>query len=78
MSTRNDYRDAAEICRERGWTAGTRLVGDEGYGLTVIEIRFVGERVILAVQVSHNGVPACYSDERSWGLSARDWQVVPS
>jgi hypothetical protein len=28
----------AQRCRKNGWGVGTRLIGDEGYGHTVIEL----------------------------------------
>jgi hypothetical protein len=63
----------ADVCRERGWGPGTYLVGDEGYGPTVIKITAVGERGILAKQISHNGKPSDGS-ESAWTLSCRDWK----
>ncbi len=66
----------AELCRSREWGPGTRLVGDEGYGPSVIEITAVGVDRILAREVSHNGKPAVY-DEATWTLSCRDWREVP-
>jgi hypothetical protein len=66
--------DAAQ-CRKNGWKAGTRLVGDEGYGPTVIEITAVGRERILAVTISHNGEPADY-DESDWTLECRKWRRV--
>lgn len=62
-------------CRRNGWTIGTRLVGDEGYGPTVIQITAIGESHILAREISHNGKP---SDgyEGSWTLSERDWKLA--
>jgi hypothetical protein len=65
----------ADMCRRNGWTVGTRLAGDEGYGVTVIEITAIGRRGILATEISHNGRP-CSSYEGVWTLSARDWQKV--
>jgi hypothetical protein len=38
---------SAELCRKNGWGPGTRLVGHEGFGDTVIEITAVGEAGIL-------------------------------
>lgn len=69
-TTLNDPRDAAAICRARGWGAGTRLVGDEGCGPTVIEITAVGERLVLAREVTHKR----YSRETTWCLDCRDWR----
>lgn len=66
----------ADTCRANGWTVGTRLVGDEGYGPTVIEITAIGERNIMAKEISHNYHMAKYSDERSWTLSCREWTRV--
>jgi hypothetical protein len=65
----------ADKCRRNGWTIGTRLVGDEGYGVTVIEITAIGKRGILAIELSHNGRPSS-SYEGSLTLSQRDWQKV--
>lgn len=67
---------AAETCRTRGWTVGTRLVGDEGYGPTVIEITAIGRTRILAVTVTHNGLPEPRARESDWVLWCRDWQPV--
>ena len=66
---------AAAICRRNGWGAGTRLIGDEGYGPTVIRITAVGEEQILAVTESHNGIPSAYR-EGNWSLSHRDWKKL--
>lgn len=76
-TTHEDMREPAEICRERGWTVGTRLVGDEGYGPTVIEITAIGEEKLLAKTISHKGVPSSVG-EGLWTLSYRDWNVVPN
>ncbi len=61
--------NSADKCRANGWTVGTRLVGDEGYGPTTIEITAVGERRILAKELS----PRAYG-EMMWTLDRRDWQ----
>lgn len=66
-----EYRKDAEVCRRNGWTVGTRLVGDEGYGPTVIEITAIGEELLLAKTLS----PVARS-ETAWTLSCRDWAVV--
>lgn len=65
----------AELFRRNGWKRGTRLVGDEGYGPTVIEITAVGDGMILARRVSHNGATDRYP-EGNWGLSGREWSEV--
>lgn len=69
-----EYESDADKCRRNGWKAGTRLVGDEGYGPTVIELTAVGRESILAVTISHNGVPDENDRENSWTLSCRDWK----
>ena len=76
MSTRHDHRYTAEICRERGWGVGTRLVGDAGFGPTVIQITGLGDRVMLARMISQSCVDVGYNDEQAWGLSERGRCVV--
>jgi hypothetical protein len=68
---------SAEKCRRNGWKVGTRLAGDEGYGVTVIEITAVGEREVLAKAISHNGEPVVIK-EAVWGLNHRKWRKVKS
>lgn len=75
-TTLNCGTHEAVICRERGWGVGTRLMGDEGHGLTVIEITAVGEMHILAKSISHNGFPSAWGGETIWALDCRDWQAV--
>lgn len=65
---------AAAICRANGWEPGQHLVGDEGYGPTIIRITAIGAEQILAVQVSHNGRLSGRGWENSWVLWCRDWQ----
>jgi len=67
--------NSAELCQKNGWTVGTRLMGDEGYGSTcIILITAVGEENILARVVSRNGIP--WRDcESNWTLECRDWHV---
>jgi hypothetical protein len=65
----------AGICRANGWGPGTRLVGDEGYGPTVIQITAVGDEVILARAISHNGARIT-EREATWTLACRDWKPV--
>jgi hypothetical protein len=68
---------SADACRRLGWGPGTLIVGDEGYGPTVIAITAIGERSILAKQLSHNGVIVSnFFDESTWTLSCRDWKEV--
>lgn len=65
----------AELCRIHGWTAGTRLEGDEGYGPTVIEITAVGEECVLAKAVQHNRTPVT-GRESVWNMQLREWRPI--
>lgn len=68
----------AETVRHMGWGVGTLLVGDEGYGPTVIEITAVGHHSILARAVEQKGKPIRTS-ESMWVLDAREWtEVAPA
>jgi hypothetical protein len=66
--------DSAEYCRHHGYEVGTRLVGDEGYGPTVIEITAIGEKSILAKVISHAGVTNKEQPEGTWVFWCRDWK----
>jgi hypothetical protein len=63
-----------ETCDINGWGVGTHLVGDEGYGPTVIRITGLGEELLLAKVVSQSGriQDHCYG-ESNWTLSCREW-----
>ena len=74
-STLEDHREPSEICKERGWKIGTRLVGDEGYGPTVIEITAIGKNSVLAETISHAGKTISGS-ESSWVFWCRDWHEM--
>lgn len=76
LTTTTGYENEADVCRRLGWIPGTRLAGDEGYGVTVIQITALGESKILAKRISHKGVPVKGERESSWTLSCRDWKVV--
>lgn len=76
ITTTTHGENQAMVCRDLGWLPGTRLAGDEGYGVTVIEITALGESKILAKRISHKGVPVRGERESSWTLSCRDWKVV--
>ena len=65
-----------ETCDLNGWGVGTRLIGDEGYGPTIIEITAVGKRSILAETVTHNGSQPRGETEGLWTLTCRDWTRV--
>lgn len=68
----------ADLCRSRGWGPGTKLVGNEGYRPTVIEITAVGEEVILAKMISHDSRVNPAPWEKVWALSCREWTEVKS
>ena len=70
-----DVTRDTDLCRQQGWAPGTRLVGDEGYGPTVIELRYVGNNLVVAKAISHNGVPVS-EPEGTWSLQCRDWKEV--
>jgi hypothetical protein len=66
------YRKSdADICRENGWTVGTILEGDEGYGPDQIQITAIGETKILAKRIRPR---EC--SETSWTLALRNWKKV--
>jgi hypothetical protein len=67
------YESSADECRERGFKVGDRLVGNEGYGPTVIEITAIGKESILAIMISQNGKPEKNDSESIWNLGYRDW-----
>jgi len=67
----------AEYCRSRGWGVGTRLVGDEGYGPTIIEITALGDEMLIAKAISRNGEPV-NDREAPWTLACQDWSTVPN
>lgn len=72
----NAHVGDAEKCRRNGWVPGTRLIGVNGAGSTVIEITAVGEEYILAKTISHNGLARTCPDEANWSLAYRDWKRV--
>lgn len=71
--TLNHRLSEAEICRINGWSAGTRLVGDEGRGPEMIEITGVGRNSVLASRVDARGE---LGYEREWTLKHREWRKV--
>ncbi len=71
----NSGLEAAVECRRHGWAAGTKLIGDEGYGPEVIQITAIGERSILAKSISRDDKPV-NDCEGTWTLSCRDWKEI--
>lgn len=71
-STRGDTRPPAEICRERGWSTGTKLAANDGQ---VIQITAVGESRLLGKTVFDGG-RNYLREERELALYMRDWQPV--
>jgi len=66
----------AQVARAKGWSEGTRIVGDEGHGPTVIEITEMTHTRLFAKRISHNGAPSHTSRDGSWVLYCRDWAEV--
>lgn len=63
----------AETCRLNGWTVGTVLVGDEGFGHEKIRITAIGEKSILAKLIEDRNGNAVDGREGSWTLRYREW-----
>jgi len=63
-------------CRANGWQAGDTLEGDEGDGPTRILITAIGEKRILAREISHAGKPCDEERELMWTLRCRDWKKI--
>ena len=61
----------ADFCRRMGYEPGTRLTSNEGYGLQTILITAVGERTILAYDLTTPDF------ESSWSLAHRHWKPAP-
>ena len=66
----------AETCRLNGWSAGTVLVGDEGFGPEKIRITALGEESILARTIETVKGEAVERSEGLWTLSLREWSVA--
>lgn len=75
VTTSQKGKSNAEIARSNGWTPGTVLEGDEGFGPTRIVITAIGEDQLLARKLSHNGKDTL-STESLWSLQCRDWKKV--
>ena len=73
---RPPFESDAEECRQRGFKPGDKLAGNEGFGVTVIVLTAIGERSILAKEISHDGRPESHPYEISWTLSCRDWEKI--
>lgn len=63
----------AELCRKNGWTPGTILEGDEGYGPERILITAIGEEFILARRVADTRGDSVDDSEATWTLNCRRW-----
>lgn len=57
--------DGERLCALRGWGVGTVLVGDDGYGPTAIEIRYLSPSIMVARRES--------GEDSLWTLRARCW-----
>ena len=67
--TLHSRHSSADLCRLNGWSPGTVLEGDEGYGPERIVLTAVGEQHILARAVA-GGM------EGHFTLECRDWREV--
>ena len=76
LKIRPKWENDVAKCKRNGWTVGTRLIGDEGYGPTVIELTAIGREQILAIEISHKGKLSEDARESNWTLTERDWQKV--
>lgn len=72
----SEPRSSAAKCRANGWTVGTVLEGDEGFGPERIVITAVGERLVCARKVVDGRGNAIDEREGSWDLTCRDWKAV--
>jgi len=70
------YESSAEECRQRGFKAGDRLIGDEGWGPTVIGITAIGETLLLAKPISYGEDHVIHPYECAWTLDCRDWEKI--
>ena len=70
-----EYKYDADICRERGWGVGTRLIADEDMRPFVIEITAMGLKHVLAALVERDGTIHA-SSEGYWSLQWREWREV--
>ena len=77
MSTLRHRGSDADVCRANGWGVGTFLAGDEGHGVTVIELTALGRQSIVARCVAHDG-QAVNQGENSWVLWCREWTAIPA
>jgi len=73
--------NSAELCRKKGWKAGTVLDGRIGGKTHRIRITAVGEESVLVriIGVKHNSDEDFYMQEeteQNWDLSCRDWTEV--
>ncbi len=75
--------NSADLCRQNGWTVGTVLEGDDGFGpdRIVITLRFNGSRgKTMTNQTNEESILAKYigpmGREALWNLSFRDWKKV--
>ena len=57
-------RTNTETAQLNGWTVGTRLVGDEGHGPTVIRITAIGETAVADASALKEAVSAHEPGER--------------
>ena len=85
VPTSQSSLSSAEICRQRGWTVGTRLVSyreasreDRGRAVASVEIELtaIGLRNVLGVVVAYSGTPVGGADEHQWNLTCANWEAA--
>ena len=57
-----------------GFKVGDYIAGDEGYGVTVLRIDYIGKRHLICTKVEHDGKQM--NQENTWTLSHREWKKV--
>lgn len=77
QETYQNRMNPADLCRANGWGPGTWLAGDEGYGVTIIEITEVTNSRLFARTISHHGELRHERGDHSFILGCRRWSVVP-
>lgn len=78
VPTFNSGMASADLCRMNNWTPGTKLAGDEGFGVTIIRVTALGEKNILAERELSNGKTPAWRYESVQNLHDRDWRKVPA
>lgn len=76
IRTKHSVLKDAAICRKKNWKVGTFLVGNEGYGDSVIEITAIGKTCILARCLVARNLLVANPSEFVWTLTCREWVKI--